>query len=118
MRFTMTGSAFRHIRVRAAVAEGTGKCLMLGHCLLHQFTDFFVACHAECPRCCQGIVNLQRMVGRMASQTIRGHLALGMGFMALETIRDLAVYLMAERTGLLCMGLLSHQILTSSGSKG
>jgi hypothetical protein len=106
MRLTMTGLAFWHIRVLAAVTEGTGKCLMLGHCLFHQLADLFVAGHAECSRRCHGIVNLQRMVSRMAAKTVTDHLALGMGFMTLGTIGDLAVYLMAERTGLLCMSAL------------
>ena len=111
----MTGPAFRYIRMCAAMTEGTGKCLMLGHCLLHQLADFFVAGHAGCSRRCQGIVNLQRMMGRMATQTIRGHLTLCMGFMTLETIRDLAVYFMAERTGLLRMGtLVIGEILTGA----
>ncbi len=39
----------------------------------------------------------------MASEAVRGHLALSMGFMTLGTIGDLAVYFMTERTGLLGM---------------
>jgi hypothetical protein len=87
-----------------AVAEGTGKCLVLCHCFLHQIANFFVAWHTERSRRCQGIINLQRMVDRMASQTVTGRLTRSMGLMAHGTIGDLAVYFMAERTGQLCMG--------------
>ena len=100
----MAGLALRHIRVLAAMTESTGKCLVLGLCFLHQLTNFFMTCHTECPWRGQGIINLQRMVGRMATQTVTGHLALCVGFMTTGTIGDLAVYFMAERTGLLGMG--------------
>jgi len=113
MRFAMAGPALRHIRMRAAVTEGTGKCLMLGYRLLQKLADLFMTGDAECSRSGQGIVDLQRMVGRMAAQAVRAHLALGMRFMALGTIRYLAVYLMAEGTELLRMGtLIIGKVLT------
>jgi hypothetical protein len=86
-----------------AMAEGTGKCPVLGHCLLQQLANVIVTRYAECPRRGQGIINFQRMMRRMAPEAVRGHLALSMGFMTLRTIGDLAVYLVAESTELLGM---------------
>ena len=55
----------------------------------------------------------------MAAKTVTDHLALGMGFMTLGTIGNLAVYLMTERTGLLCMGaLIIDEVLTGSFMTG
>ena len=119
MRLTMTGLAFGYIRMRTAVAECAGKCLVFGHCLLHQPANLFMAWHAECSRRCQGIFNLQWMVGRMTAKAITGYLILSMRFMAHGTIGDLAVYLVAECTGLLCMGaLVIGKVLTWSFMAG
>ena len=119
MRLSVTGLALGHIRMLTAVAEGTGKCLVLGHCFLQQRADFFVACNAECSWRCHGIFNLQRMMGRMATQTVTGNLLRSMGFMTVGAIGDPAVDLMAERTGLLCMGALKiGKILTWSFMAG
>jgi hypothetical protein len=43
------------------------------------------------------------MMGRMTAKAITGYLVLCMRFMTHGTIWDLAVYLVAERAGLLCM---------------
>ena len=119
MRLTMTGLALWYGRMRSTVAEGTGKCLVLGHCFLQQLANFFVACNAECSWRCHGIFNLQRMMGRMATQTVTGNLLRSMGFMTLGAIGDLAVDLMAERTGLLGMGALKiGKVLTWSFMAG
>ena len=40
----------------------------------------------------------------MAGQTDTGHLTFSVGLMAGGTIGDLAMYIMTESTGLLCMG--------------
>jgi hypothetical protein len=106
MRLTMTGLALGHIRMLSPVAESTGKCLMLCYGFFHLFTDFPMARYTEVPRCGHGVIDLQRMVRRMATETITGQLSFGMGLMAHGTIRDLAVNLMAEGTGLLCVGTL------------
>jgi hypothetical protein len=118
MRFSMAFLALRHIWMLAAMAERAGECLVLRLCFLHQFADFTVTWDTECPWSCLCRIDFQWMVGRMTSQTIRGHLARGMGFMTIRAIRDLAVYLMAESTGLLGMGayevgkILSRTIMT------
>ena len=103
MRLTVASLALRYVGMRTPMTEGTGKCLMLGGCLGHQFTDLVMTRHTESPRCCQCIGNLQRMVGRVAGQTIIHGLSLGMRFMALETLGNLAMSIMAEGTGLLGM---------------
>jgi hypothetical protein len=46
------------------------------------------------------------MVGRMTSETIGSQLTRGMGFMTIGAVRNLAVDIMAEGTGLLGMGAL------------
>jgi hypothetical protein len=66
----------------AAVAESTGECLVLGHRFFQLFTNFFMTRHAEVSRGGQGIVNFQRMVGRMTAKAVTGYLAFGMGLMA------------------------------------
>ena len=115
MWFPVAGLALRHNRMLAAVTEGTGKCLMLGHCFFHQLANLLMTWHTEGSRCCQGIINFQRMMGRMAGQTVTGHLAFSMGLMAGGTIRNLAMYIMTESTGLLCMGtFIIGKILTRS----
>ena len=83
MGFAMTGLALRHNRMLAAVAEGTGECLVLGHRFFHLFADLFMTRHTEVSRCGQGIINFQRMVGRMTAEAVTGYLAFGMGLMAL-----------------------------------
>ena len=98
MRLTMAGLTLRHAGMRSPMTEGTGECLMLGGCLGHQFTDPIMTRHAESPRCCQCVGNLQRMMGRVAGQTIIHGLTLGMRFMALETLRNLTMGIMAEGT--------------------
>ena len=100
----MTGLALGHIRMLAPMTESTGEFLVFCLGLFHLLANFFVACYAEGSRCLQGVIDLQRMVGRMAPKTVAGHLALSMGFMTLGTIRNLSVYLMTEGTGLLGMG--------------
>ena len=45
-------------------------------------------------------------MGRVATQTVTGNLLCSMWFMTHKTIGDLAVYLMAERTGLFGMAAL------------
>jgi hypothetical protein len=106
MRFTMTGLALGYIRMLSPVAESTGKCLMLCHGFFHLFANFPVTWHTESPRRGHGGVDLQRMMRRMAAETITGQLACNMGLMALGAIRNLTVYLMAEGAGLLCVGTL------------
>jgi hypothetical protein len=82
MGFTVAYLALGYNRMLAAVAEGTGECLMLGDRFLHLFTDLFMARHTEVSRCGQGIVNFQRMVGRMTAEAVTGYLAFNMGLMA------------------------------------
>ena len=82
MGFAMTGDALRHNRMLAAVAESTGECLVLGDRFCHLFTDLFMARYTEAFWCGQGIVNFQRMVGRMTAEAVTGYLAFSMGFMA------------------------------------
>ena len=119
MRLSVTGLALGHIRMLTTVAEGTGKCLVLGHSFLHQIANFFVACNAECSRRCHGIFNLQRMMRRVTTQTVTCNLLRNMGFMTFGAIGDLAVYLMTERTGLLRMGALKiGKVLTWSFMAG
>ena len=114
----MTGLALWNIGMLTTVAERTGKCLVLGYCLLHLFSHLFVAWDTECSRRGQGIVDLQWMMDRMTAKAVTGHLALGMWFMAPGTVRDLTVHLMAEGTGLLGMGtfivgkILSRTLMT------
>jgi len=98
MRLTVTGLALRHIGMRSPMTEGAGECLMLGGCLRHQLTDLIMARHTERPRSCQGIGNLQWMMGRMAAQTSIHGLSLGVWLMAFETLRNLAVSIVAEGT--------------------
>jgi hypothetical protein len=104
MGFTVAGLALRHIGMLAPVAESTGKCLVFGHGFFHLLTDFPMTGDAESPRSRHGIVDLQRMMGRMAAQAVTGELAFRMGLMALGAVRDLAMDLVAEGTGLLGMG--------------
>ncbi|KPJ97364.1 MAG: hypothetical protein AMJ60_11550 [Desulfobacterales bacterium SG8_35] len=106
MRLTMTCLALRNIRMLSPVAESTGKCLMLCYSFFHLFADFPMARHTEGTGRGHSVVDLQRMMRRMTTKTITGQLTCGMGLMAHGTIRDLAVDLMAESTGLLCMGTL------------
>jgi hypothetical protein len=82
MGFTMTHLALRHNRMLTTVTEGTGECLVLGHRFFQLFTNFFMARHTEISRGGQGIVNFQRMVGRMTAKAVTGYLAFGMGLMA------------------------------------
>jgi hypothetical protein len=42
----------------AAVAEGTGECLVLGFCFLQQLANFAMTWNTECPWCCLGWVDL------------------------------------------------------------
>ena len=115
MRLTMTGLALGYIRMLSPVAESTGECLVLGHGFFHLFADFPMARHAEGPRRGHGRVDLQRMMRRMAAKAVAGQLACGMGLMTLGTIRDLAVDLVTEGTGLLCMvTLIIGEILARS----
>ena len=122
MWLSMTGLTLRNIWMLAPVAEGTGKCLVFGLCFRHQFPNFPVTWHAECSWCGLRCVDLQWMVGRMASQTIGGHLTLGMGLMTIGTIRNLAMGLVAEGTRLLGMGayivgkILPRTLMTSKTS--
>ena len=104
MRLTVTCLALGNNGMLAAVTECTGKCLMLGHCFFQQFTYIFVARHAEGPRCGQGIIDLQRMMGRMTAEAVTGNLAFSMGLMAIRAIRNFAMHIMTESTGLLSMG--------------
>lgn len=104
MWFPVAVLALRHNRMLAAVTEGTGECLVPGLCFLHQLANFLMTYHAEGSWRCQSIIDFQRMMGRMTGQTVTGHLALSVGLMTRGTIGDLAVYIMAESTGLLCMG--------------
>ena len=78
----MTGDALRHNRMLAAVAEGTGECLVLGDRFFHLLADLFMARHTEVSRGGQSIVDLQRMVGRMTAEAVTGYLAFSMGLMA------------------------------------
>jgi len=115
MRLTMTGLAFRHIRMLTPVTKGTGKCLVLGRRFFHLRPNLFMTRHAEGAGRCNGRFYLQRMMGRMAAQTVAGNLTGCMRFVALGTIRDLAVDLMAEGAGLLGMGrLVIGEILARS----
>ena len=98
MWLTVAGLALRHVGMRTPMTEGAGECLMLGGCLRHQFTDLVMTRHTEGPRCRQCIGNLQRMMGRVTGQTIIHGLSLGMRFMALETLRNLTMSIMAEGT--------------------
>lgn len=100
----MTGLALWNIRVLAPVAEGTGKGLVLGHRLVHQLTDITMTGNTEIPRRGNRIVDLQGMMGRMTTKTVSGNLTGGMRLMALATVRDLAMDIVAEGTGLLGMG--------------
>jgi hypothetical protein len=104
MRLTVTCLALGNNGMLAAVTECTGKCLMLGHSFFQQLTYIFVARHAEGPRCGQGIIDLQRMMGRMTAEAVTGNLAFSMGLMAIRAIRNFAVHIMTESTGLLSMG--------------
>ena len=72
MGFTMAFLALRHIGMLTAMAEGTGECLVFGLCFLHQLANFAVTWNTECSWCSLGWIDLQWMVGRVASQTIRG----------------------------------------------
>jgi len=82
MGLAMTGLALRYNRMLAAVAEGTGECLVLGDRFFHLFSNFFMARHTETSRCGQGRVDFQRMVGRMTAEAVTGYLAFSMGLMA------------------------------------
>ena len=62
-----------------------------------------MARHAVGPRCGQGIIDLQGMMGRMTAEAVAGQLAFSMGLMAICTIRYFAVHIVTERTGLLSM---------------
>jgi hypothetical protein len=104
MWLSMAFLALRHIWMLAAMAESAGECLVLGLCFLHQFANFTMTWDTECPWRGLGSVDLQGMMSWMASQAIWGHLARGMGLMAIGAVRDLAVDLVAEGTGLLRMG--------------
>jgi len=72
MGFPMTFLAFRNIRMLSPVAEGAGECLVLGHCFCHQLPNLPMTRLAERPWRGLGSVDLQRMMGRMATQAIRG----------------------------------------------
>jgi hypothetical protein len=90
----------------AAVAESTGKCLVLGGCFFKLRANFIMASHAESSRCGHGIIDLQRMVRRMTTKAITGHLACGMGLMTAGTVRNLTMNLVAEGAGLFGMRAL------------
>ena len=106
MWLSVAGLTLRHNRMLTAMTEGTGECLMFGHCFLHLCTNFLVTWHTKIPWRCQCIINFKWMMGRMATQTVTGHLFNSMRFVTTGTIGDLAMYLMAESTGLLGMGTL------------
>ena len=106
MGFTVTGLALGYIRMLAPMAESTGKCLVLGLCFFHQFSNFLMTRNTESSWCGHGIVYLQRMMRGLAAKTVARHLPFGMRFMTLGTVGDLAVDFMAEGTGLLGMGAL------------
>ena len=98
MRLSVASLTLRHAGMRPPVTEGTSECLMLGGCLRHQFTDPIMTRHTESPRCRQCVGNLQRMMNRVTGQTIIHGLPLGMRLMALETLRNLTMGIMAEGT--------------------
>ena len=55
----------------------------------------------------------------MTGQTVTGHLAFSVGLMTGGTIGNLAMYIMTESTGLLCMGtFIISKILTRSFMAG
>ena len=101
---TVAGLALGHVGVLSPVAEGTGKCLVLGDCFFHLFTNLGMAGHTEGPWCGHGIVDLQWMMGRMTAKAVTGDLAFGMGLVALGAVGYLTVDLVTEGTGLLGMG--------------
>ena len=104
MGFSVAGLTFWHIGMLAPVAESAGKRLMLGLGFSQLFKRFLMACGTEVSWCGQGILYLQGMMGRMATKTVTGHLAFGMGLVTICTIRDLAMHLVTEGAGLLGMG--------------
>ena len=106
MGFAVAGLALRNIGMLAPVTEGTGECLVLGLGFCQLFTSLLMACGTEGSRGGQGIFYLQGMMGRMTTEAVTGHLAFGMGLVAVCTVRDLAMHLVAEGTGLLGMGTL------------
>ena len=103
MRLTMAGLALRHIRMLPPVTESTSECLVFGRRFFQLLAHFFMTRHAECPWRGHGIINLQRVMGLMAAQTVAGHLFFGVWFMAHGTIRYLAMDFMTESTRLLGM---------------
>jgi len=104
MGLAVAGLALGNIGMLAPVAESAGKRLVLGLGFFQLFASFLMACSAKGPRRGQGILYLQRMMGGMTTEAVAGHLAFGMGFMAIRTVGDLTMHLVAESTGLLRMG--------------
>ena len=101
---SVAGLALRDIRMLSPVAEGAGKRLVLGDGFLQFFPLLFMTGDAEGPWRGQGRVDLQRMVRGMAPETVTGYLAFNMRLVALGAVRNLAVDIMTEGAGLLCMG--------------
>jgi len=115
MGFAVACLALGHIGVLTPVAESACKCLVLGYGLFHLGANFLMTRDAEGPRSCHGVVDLQRMMCRMAAEAVTGHLTLGMGLMAHGTVRDLAVNCMTEGAGLLSMStFIIGEILSRS----
>jgi hypothetical protein len=82
MGFTVTGLALWYYRMLPSVTEGTGKGLVLCHCFFQLLSHLFMAWNTKISWRCQGIVNLQWMMGRVAAKTVTGYLALDMRLMA------------------------------------
>ena len=72
MRFSMTLLASGNIWMLTAMTEGTGECLVLSLCFLHQFANFTVTRNTESSWCSLDSIDFQRVMGRMASQAIGG----------------------------------------------
>jgi hypothetical protein len=86
-----------------AVAEGAGEGLVLGLGFFELGEGFLVTGAAEGPRRCHGDINFQGVVGRVTAEAVACKLFSDMGLMAVGTVGDAAVDIVAEGAGLLGM---------------
>jgi len=99
MWFAVAVPAGRHAWMGTAMAECTGECSVPGLGFFQLCTNLLMAGDTESPWCGHGIAYLQRMMGWMAGKTVTGYLAFGMGLMAVDAFKNLAMGFMAECAG-------------------
>ena len=101
MGFTMADPALGIAGVRPAVAEGAGERLVLCRGFFQLGKGFLMTGAAEGARRCHGGSNFQGVVGRVTAEAVAYQLFGDMGLMALGTVWNAAVHIVAPRSVIL-----------------